>query len=170
MFNGLQFVVIMLSIALKLFSRSLANTCTMATAFVRAFNSPRFFSLSTLCSRKTRIAHLPSKREVHEFFLRLYYLTEYRKFWPIYRRKLALMSVTEQLCISDILSYLKETIHPGTKEGTPHKGQEPNPTHRRSEGPYHNLEKTRGNNIELHQCSINRRQAERQKNRQKRGI
>ena len=34
-----------------------------------------------------------------------------------------------------------ETIHPGTKEGAPQKEQEPNPTHRRSEGPYHNLEK-----------------------------
>ena len=34
-----------------------------------------------------------------------------------------------------------ETIHPGAKEGTLQKGQEPNPTHRRSEGPFHNLEK-----------------------------
>ena len=45
-----------------------------------------------------------------------------------------------------------ETIHPGTKEGSLQKGQEPNLTHRRSEGPFHNLQKTRGNNIELHQC------------------
>jgi hypothetical protein len=33
-----------------------------------------------------------------------------------------------------------ETIHPGTKEVTLQKGQEPTPSHRRSEGPYHNLE------------------------------
>jgi len=52
-----------------------------------------------------------------------------------------------------------ETIHPGTKEGILQKGQEPSPTHRRSEGPYYNLEKSRGTNIELRQCLVNRGQA-----------
>jgi len=59
-----------------------------------------------------------------------------------------------------------ETFHPGTQEGTLQKGQEHNPTHRRSEEPYHNLEKTGGYNIELRQCLINRGQGGAQKNRQ----
>ena len=50
-----------------------------------------------------------------------------------------------------IIRLFCETIHPGTKEGTLQKGQELNPTHRHSEGPYHNLEKIRASNTVLHQ-------------------
>jgi hypothetical protein len=45
------------------------------------------------------------------------------------------------------------------KKGTLQKRQEPNPTHHRSEGPYHNLEKTRESNTVLHQYLINQGQA-----------
>ena len=62
MFNGLQFVVIMLFIVLKLFSRSLAKTFTMTTAFVRGFNSPKIFFFSPLCARE--------RHELHTFLLK----------------------------------------------------------------------------------------------------
>ena len=40
-----------------------------------------------------------------------------------------------------IICIICETILPGMKDVILQKGQEPNPTHHRSEGPYHNLEK-----------------------------